>query len=154
MNRTLEGMHMQNPPHSLDAAVHEFVTRKIGANALRLFAHSEETRRCAIANTRLPHGHANDLCQQRLGELAHLGMLFDDGGQRTSEASDDDFITRVLQLRQTAEILQDVNCDFQTLAKLSLRRNLGKRSPKNARKTPANVAQQLAFLCRGDSGFQ
>jgi hypothetical protein len=153
MNRTLEGMHMQNPPHSLDAAVHEFVTRKIGANALRLFAHSEETRRCAIANTRLPHGHANDLCQQRLGELAHLGMLADGGGERTTEASDDDFIIRVLQLDQTTEILQDANCDFQTLTKLSLCRDLGKRSP-NTGKTPANLAQQLRFLCRSDAGFQ
>ena len=95
--------------------------------------------RCAIANTCLPHGHANDLCQQRFGELAYLGMLVDDGGQRAAEASDDDFITRVLQLRQTTEILQDANCDFQTLSKLSLRRDPGKRSP-NARKTQTNVA--------------
>ena len=57
-----------------------------------------------VANARLPHGHANDLCQQRLGKLAHLGMLLDDGGQRTTEASDDDFIPRILQLRQAAEI--------------------------------------------------
>jgi hypothetical protein len=123
------------------------------ASELRLFAQSEETARCAIANTRLPHGHANDLCQQRLGELAHLGMLFYSGGKWTTDASDDDFITCVLQLRQAAEIFQGVNCDFQTLAKLFLRRNLGKRSP-NTRKTPANLAQQLAFLCRSDAGFQ
>ena len=106
---------------------------------LTLFAQSEQTPRCAIANTRLPHGRANDFCQQRLGELAYLGMLDDDGGQRTTEASDDEFITRVLQLRQAAEILQDVNGDFQTLSKLSLPRDRGKRSP-NARKTQTNVA--------------
>ena len=120
---------------------------------LRLFAQFEETPRCAIANTRLPHGHTNDLCQQRLGELAHLGMLFDSGGEWTTEASDNDLIARVLQLRQAAEILQDVKGDFQTLAELSLGRELGKRSP-NARKTAANVAQQLAFLCRSDAGLQ
>ena len=35
MNRTLAGMHMQNPPHyfSLGAALREFVARRIGANA-------------------------------------------------------------------------------------------------------------------------
>ena len=34
MNRTLAGMHMQNPPHrfSFGAALRKFVTRKIGAN--------------------------------------------------------------------------------------------------------------------------
>ena len=202
MDRTLAGIHAQNPPHclSLGAASREFGARKLGGNAHfangvpvaqiyrrtkfrvpcsierweneagedrltqqrrplwnpsepTLFAQSEETPRCAIANTRLPHGHANDLCQQRLGELAHLGMLFDSGGKWTTEASDDDFITRVLQLRQTAEFLQDVKGDFQTLAKLILRSAPGKRS-SNARKTPANLAQQLAFLSRGDSGFQ
>ena len=105
---------------------------------------------CAIANTRLPHRYANDLCQQRLGELAYLGMLFDDGGKRTTEASNDDFIPRILQLREAAEIFQDVNCDFQTLAKLSLRRGLGKRSP-NAREAPTHLAQQLVFLGRSDS---
>ena len=77
-------------------------------------------------------------------------MLDDDGGQRTTEASDDEFITRVLQFRQATEILQDVNCDFQTLSKFGLPRDRGKRSP-NARKTQTNIAQQLAFLCWGDS---
>ena len=35
MNRTLAGMHMQNPPHyfSLGAALREFVARRLGANA-------------------------------------------------------------------------------------------------------------------------
>jgi len=70
--------------------------------------------------------------------------------QRTTEASDDEFITRVLQFRQATEILQDVNCDFQTLSKFGLPRDRGKRSP-NARKTQTNIAQQLAFLCWGDS---
>ena len=79
---------------------------------LTLFAHSEQTPRCAIANTRLPHGCANDLCQQRLGEVPYLGMLDDDRGQRTTEASDDEFITRVRELRQATETLQDVNCDL------------------------------------------
>ena len=77
-------------------------------------------------------------------------MLSDDGGQWTTEASNDDFITRVFQLRQATEILQNVNAVFQTLSKLSLPRDRGKRSP-NARKTQTNVAQQLAFLYLGDS---
>jgi hypothetical protein len=77
-------------------------------------------------------------------------MLSDDGGQWTTEASNDDFITCVFQLRQATEILQNVNCVFQTLSKLSLPRDRGKRSP-NARKTQTNVAQQLAFLYLGDS---
>ena len=67
-------------------------------------------------------------------------MLFDDSVKRTTKASNDDLITRVLQLRQAAEILQDVNCDFQALAKPSLRRGLGKRSP-NAREAPTHLAQ-------------
>jgi hypothetical protein len=33
MNRTLAGMRMQNPPHSLGTALREFLTRKIGTNA-------------------------------------------------------------------------------------------------------------------------
>ena len=35
MDRTLAGMHMQNPPHyfSLGAALREFGARKLGANA-------------------------------------------------------------------------------------------------------------------------
>ena len=39
-------------------------------------------------------------------------MLDDDRGQRTTEASDDEFITRVRELRQATETLQDVNCDL------------------------------------------
>jgi len=74
--------------------------------------------------------------------LASLGMLSDDGGQWATEAANDDFITRVFQLRQATEILQNVDCVFQTLSKLNLPRDRGKRSP-NARKTQTNVALTL-----------
>jgi hypothetical protein len=177
MDRTPADMHMQNPPYYFCSEIYgrtksevpcgierwenedgRIATQKrrppSNPSELRLSVQFEETPWCAVANALLPHGHANDLCQQRLGELAHLGMLADGGGERTTEASDDDFIIRVLQLGQTTEILQDANCDFQTLTKLSLCRDLGKRSPNAGGKTPANLAQQLRFLCRSDAGFQ
>ena len=106
---------------------------------LRLFAQSEQAVRCAIANTGLPHGHANDLCQQRFGELAYLGMLVDDGGQRTTEASNDDFVTRVLQLHQTTEILQDANCNFQTLSSSA---SVG--TPESGAQRPQDAGQRRA----------
>ena len=96
---------------------------------------------CAIANTRLPHRYANDLCQQRLGELAYLGMLFDDGVKRTTEASNDDLITRVLQLRQAAEILVKTSTAIFRRSRSPASVGALESGARNAREAPTHLAQ-------------
>ena len=83
-------------------------------------------------------------------EIDKKGPLDDAEAVRVLQALVKQREDSIFQFRQATEILQNVHCVFQTLSKLNLPRDRGKRSP-NARKTQTNVAQQLAFLYLGDS---